>query len=45
MISASLDLDFGLPLFTSPSVPTLILTGAAAAPTGWRRPRRPAPGW
>ncbi|MEV5911563.1 pyrimidine reductase family protein [Streptomyces chartreusis] len=32
VISASLDLDFGLPLFTSPSVPTLILTGAAAAP-------------
>ncbi|MFF8354917.1 pyrimidine reductase family protein [Streptomyces chartreusis] len=32
VISASLDLDYGLPLFTSPSVPTLILTGAAAAP-------------
>ncbi|MEV8432852.1 pyrimidine reductase family protein [Streptomyces sp. HUAS 31] len=32
VISASLDLDFGLPLFTSPSVPTMILTGAAAAP-------------
>ncbi|SEC03579.1 MULTISPECIES: pyrimidine reductase family protein [unclassified Streptomyces] len=32
VISASLDLDFALPLFTSPSVPTLILTGAAAAP-------------
>ncbi|MFH8696153.1 pyrimidine reductase family protein [Streptomyces chartreusis] len=32
VISASLDLDFALPLFASPSVPTLILTGAAAAP-------------
>ena len=29
---ASLDLDFSLPLFTSPLVPTLVLTGAAAAP-------------
>ncbi|MEV0175554.1 pyrimidine reductase family protein [Streptomyces sp. NPDC050803] len=32
VISASLDLDFSLPLFTSPLVPTLVLTGAAAAP-------------
>ncbi|MFF3379173.1 pyrimidine reductase family protein [Streptomyces sp. NPDC002680] len=32
IVSASLDLDFALPLFTSPLVPTLILTGAAAAP-------------
>lgn len=32
VVSASLDLDFTLPLFTSPVVPTLILTGAAAAP-------------
>ncbi|MFJ9715638.1 pyrimidine reductase family protein [Streptomyces sp. NPDC101213] len=32
IVSAGLDLDFSLPLFTSPLVPTLILTGAAAAP-------------
>ncbi|MFF7762538.1 pyrimidine reductase family protein [Streptomyces griseorubiginosus] len=32
VISASLDLDFSLPLYTSPLVPTLVLTGAAAAP-------------
>ncbi|MCX5330696.1 pyrimidine reductase family protein [Streptomyces sp. NBC_00140] len=32
VVSASLELDFSLPLFTSPLVPTLILTGAAAAP-------------
>lgn len=32
VVSASLDLDFSLPLFTSPLAPTLILTGAAAAP-------------
>ncbi|MGW0732739.1 pyrimidine reductase family protein [Streptomyces sp. NPDC002851] len=30
VVSASLDLDFTLPLFTSPLVPTLVLTGAAA---------------
>ncbi|WP_327352609.1 pyrimidine reductase family protein [Streptomyces sp. NBC_01304] len=30
VISASLDLDFSLPLFTSPLVPTLVLTGAQA---------------
>ncbi|MEU6098845.1 pyrimidine reductase family protein [Streptomyces sp. NPDC047079] len=32
VVSASLDLDFSWPLFTSPMVPTLVLTGAAAAP-------------
>ncbi|MET9254943.1 pyrimidine reductase family protein [Streptomyces sp. NPDC003717] len=32
VVSASLDLDLDLPLFTSPPVPTLILTGAAADP-------------
>ncbi|MER7052768.1 MULTISPECIES: pyrimidine reductase family protein [unclassified Streptomyces] len=32
VVSAGLELDFSLPLFTSPMVPTLILTGAAAAP-------------
>ncbi|MFJ4471765.1 pyrimidine reductase family protein [Streptomyces sp. NPDC089424] len=32
VVSAGLDLDFSLPLFTSPVVPTLILTGAAATP-------------
>ncbi|MEU8792286.1 pyrimidine reductase family protein [Streptomyces sp. NPDC048643] len=30
VVTAGLDLDFSLPLFTSPLVPTLILTGAAA---------------
>ncbi|WP_416967703.1 pyrimidine reductase family protein [Streptomyces sp. 4F14] len=30
VVSASLDLDFSLPLFTSPLVPTLLLTGAGA---------------
>ncbi|MGW2821077.1 pyrimidine reductase family protein [Streptomyces sp. NPDC001443] len=30
VVSARLDLDFSLPLFTAPLVPTLILTGAAA---------------
>ncbi|MEU2730696.1 pyrimidine reductase family protein [Streptomyces griseoviridis] len=30
VVSASLDLDFSLPLFVSPLVPTLVLTGAAA---------------
>ncbi|WP_258049679.1 pyrimidine reductase family protein [Streptomyces finlayi] len=30
VVSASLDLDFSLPLFTSPLVPTLVLTGAGA---------------
>ncbi|MEU1519381.1 pyrimidine reductase family protein [Streptomyces sp. NPDC005811] len=32
VVTASLDLDLSLPLFTSPLVPTLLLTGAAAAP-------------
>jgi 5-amino-6-(5-phosphoribosylamino)uracil reductase len=32
VVSASLELDFSLPLFTSPLVPTLVLTGAAADP-------------
>jgi 5-amino-6-(5-phosphoribosylamino)uracil reductase len=32
VVSASLNLDFSLPLFTEPLVPTLVLTGAAAAP-------------
>ncbi|WP_097251782.1 MULTISPECIES: pyrimidine reductase family protein [unclassified Streptomyces] len=32
IVTAGLDLDFTLPLFTSPLVPTLILTGASAAP-------------
>ncbi|WP_265562616.1 pyrimidine reductase family protein [Streptomyces hygroscopicus] len=32
VVSASLELDFSWPLFTSPLVPTLLLTGAAAAP-------------
>ncbi|CQR61081.1 pyrimidine reductase family protein [Streptomyces leeuwenhoekii] len=32
VVSAGLELDFSLPLFTSPLAPTLILTGAAAAP-------------
>ncbi|MGW0391507.1 pyrimidine reductase family protein [Streptomyces sp. NPDC003042] len=30
VVSAGLDLDFGLPLFTSPLVPTLLVTGATA---------------
>ncbi|MEU7134198.1 pyrimidine reductase family protein [Streptomyces sp. NPDC046261] len=30
VVSAGLDLDFSLPLFTSPLVPTLVLTGADA---------------
>ncbi|MDF3298480.1 pyrimidine reductase family protein [Streptomyces tropicalis] len=30
VVSAGLDLDFSLPLFTSPAVRTLVLTGAAA---------------
>ncbi|MER5970493.1 pyrimidine reductase family protein [Streptomyces sp. NPDC002055] len=29
VVTASLDLDFTLPLFTEPAVPTLVLTGAA----------------
>ncbi|MCX4626905.1 pyrimidine reductase family protein [Streptomyces sp. NBC_01443] len=30
VVTASLDLDFSLPLFTSPLVPTLVVTGATA---------------
>lgn len=32
VVTTGLDLDFSLPLFTSPLVPTLLLTGAGAAP-------------
>lgn len=32
VVSSSLDLDFSLPLFTEPLVPTLVLTGAGAPP-------------
>ncbi|MCQ4083085.1 pyrimidine reductase family protein [Streptomyces sp. RB6PN25] len=32
VVSASLDLDFSLPLFAGPVVPTLVLTGAQADP-------------
>ncbi|WP_459750849.1 pyrimidine reductase family protein [Streptomyces sennicomposti] len=32
VVTAGLELDFSLPLFTSPPVPTLVLTGAAANP-------------
>ncbi|MEU9987242.1 pyrimidine reductase family protein [Streptomyces sp. NPDC048045] len=32
VVTAGLDLDFSLPLFTSPLVPTIVLTGAAAPP-------------
>ncbi|GAA3826705.1 pyrimidine reductase family protein [Streptomyces chiangmaiensis] len=32
VVSASLELDFSAPLFTSPLVPTLVLTGTAAPP-------------
>jgi riboflavin biosynthesis pyrimidine reductase len=32
VVSASLELDFTLPLFTEPLVPTLVLTGATSAP-------------
>ncbi|MFG2562778.1 pyrimidine reductase family protein [Streptomyces sp. NPDC048496] len=32
VVSGSLDLDFSLPLFVSPLVPTLVVTGAAAPP-------------
>jgi riboflavin biosynthesis pyrimidine reductase len=39
VVTASLDLDFSLPLFTSPLVPTLVLTGAAAPPERLRAAR------
>ncbi|MFE0581030.1 MULTISPECIES: pyrimidine reductase family protein [unclassified Streptomyces] len=32
VVTASMDLDFSLPLFSSPLVPTLVVTGAAAPP-------------
>lgn len=32
VVSGSMDLDFSLPLFTEPLVPTLVLTGAGAPP-------------
>ncbi|MFF4230766.1 pyrimidine reductase family protein [Streptomyces sp. NPDC001820] len=32
VVSASLDLDYSLPLFAEPLVPTMVLTGAAAPP-------------
>ncbi|MEV7868724.1 pyrimidine reductase family protein [Streptomyces sp. NPDC088124] len=32
VVTAGLDLDLAAPLFTAPSVPTLVLTGAAAPP-------------
>lgn len=44
VVSASLNLDFSLPLFTSPLVPTLVLTGAAAPPPACAPPRRRARG-
>ncbi|WP_189390018.1 pyrimidine reductase family protein [Streptomyces sp. SDr-06] len=40
VVSASLDFDFSMPLFTSPLVPTLILTGAAADPDRVREAER-----
>ncbi|MFE9393880.1 pyrimidine reductase family protein [Streptomyces flavidovirens] len=39
VVSASLNLDFSLPLFTSPLVPTLVLTGATAPLDGIRAAR------
>ncbi|MFJ2739944.1 pyrimidine reductase family protein [Streptomyces sp. NPDC087440] len=39
VVSASLDLDFSLPLFTEPLVPTLVLTGATAPPERVRAAR------
>ncbi|EDY52600.1 diaminohydroxyphosphoribosylaminopyrimidine deaminase [Streptomyces clavuligerus] len=40
VVSASLALDFSLPLFTEPLVPTLVLTGAAAPPERLREAER-----
>ncbi|GAA4895940.1 pyrimidine reductase family protein [Streptomyces coeruleoprunus] len=40
VVSASLNLDFSLPLYTSPLVPTLVLTGAAAPPARVRAAER-----
>ena len=39
VVSAGLDLDFSLPLFTEPSTPTLLLTGAKADPERMRAAR------
>ncbi len=39
VVSASLDLDFSLPLFTEPLVPTLVLTGAGAPAARLREAR------
>ncbi|MEV5199991.1 pyrimidine reductase family protein [Streptomyces sp. NPDC053720] len=40
VVSGSLDLDFSLPLFTQPLVPTLVLTGAGAPPGRIEEARR-----
>jgi riboflavin biosynthesis pyrimidine reductase len=40
VVTASLALDFSAPLFTSPLVPTLVLTGAAAPAEGLRAAER-----
>ncbi|MFI1955009.1 pyrimidine reductase family protein [Streptomyces xinghaiensis] len=40
VVSASLDLDYSLPLFTEPAVPTLVLTGEAAVAERPERVRR-----
>ncbi|MFG3497187.1 pyrimidine reductase family protein [Streptomyces sp. NPDC047928] len=40
VVSASLNLDFTLPLFSAPLVPTLVLTGAAAPPDRVRAAER-----
>ncbi|NLU65842.1 pyrimidine reductase family protein [Streptomyces sp. HNM0574] len=40
VVSAGLELDFGLPLFTEPLVPTLLVTGAAAPQQGLAEARR-----
>jgi riboflavin biosynthesis pyrimidine reductase len=40
VVTASLELDFSLPLFTAPLVPTLVLTGAAAPPDRIRAAER-----
>ncbi|NGO68252.1 pyrimidine reductase family protein [Streptomyces boncukensis] len=40
VLSASLELDFALPLFTEPVVPTLVVTGEGAPPGRVERARR-----
>ncbi|MZD03555.1 pyrimidine reductase family protein [Streptomyces sp. SID5785] len=40
VVTATLDLDFALPLFTEPLVPTYVLTGAGAAPERVEAARR-----